>query len=148
MKILLIKDVKNLGKAGEIKEVKDGYGENFLIKKGFAKRATEEVIEEWKREQERIAEEEAKELANLKEIEKKLSQIKLVIKRKLSANGSLYGAITKEDIANELKSQHNIILDKKKIEIKKPIKETGDFNISFKLGHGIHAKLELIVDGE
>jgi len=148
MKVLLIKDVKSLGKAGEIKEVKDGYGQNFLIAKGFAKRATDEVIEEWKKEQEERAKAEAAEIARLKEIEKKLADIKLVIKHKLGANGSLYGAVTKEEIAEALKAQEGIEIDKKSIEIKNPIKTTGSFDISIKLGHGIHAHLNLEIVGE
>ncbi len=148
MKVLLIKDVKSLGKTGEIKEVKDGYGQNFLIAKGFAKRATPEVIEEWKKEQEDKAKEQAQEIARLKEIEKKLADIKLIIKHKLGANGSLYGAVTKEEIAQALKTQESIEIDKKAIEIKNAIKTAGNFDISVKLGHGIHATLHLDIVGE
>jgi len=148
MKVLLIKDVKSLGKAGEIKEVKDGYGQNFLIAKGFAKRATDEVIEEWKKEQEEMAKREAEEIARLKEIEKRLGDIKLVIRHKLGANGSLYGAVTKEEIAEALKAQEGIEIDKKSVEIKQPIKTAGNFDISLKLGHGIHAHLNLEIVGE
>ncbi len=148
MKVLLIKDVKSLGKAGEIKEVKDGYGQNFLIAKGFAKLATDEVIEEWKKEQEEMKKREAEEIARLKEIEKRLGEIKLVIKHKLGANGALYGAVTKEEIAEALKIQEGIEIDKKAIEIKHPIKTAGSFDISVKLGHGIHAHMNLEIVGE
>jgi len=147
MKVLLIKDVKSLGKAGEIKEVKDGYGQNFLIAKGFAKLATDEVIEAWKKEQEALKKREAEELARLKEIEKKLQEIKLTIHHKLGANGALYGAVTKEEIAEALKAQEGIEIDKKSIEIKNPIKTAGNFDISVKLGHGIHAHLNLEITG-
>jgi large subunit ribosomal protein L9 len=148
MKVLLIKDVKSLGKTGEIKEVKDGYGQNFLIAKGFAKRATDEVIEAWKKEQEERAKQEAEEIARLKDIEKRLADVKLVIKHKLGANGSLYGAVTKEEIAEALKAQEGIEIDKKSVEIKNPIKTAGNFDISVKLGHGIHATLHLEIVGE
>ncbi len=148
MKVLLIKDVKSLGKAGEIKDVKDGYGQNFLIAKGFAKLATDEVIEEWKKEQQMIAQREKEEIQRLKDIEKKLSSIKLIIKHKLGANGSLYGAVTKDEISSALKEQENIEIDKKSIEIKNPIKTAGNFDISIKLGHGIHATLNLEIVGE
>ncbi len=148
MKVLLIKDVKSLGKAGEIKEVKDGYGQNFLIAKGFAKRATDEVIEAWKKEQEERAKQEAEEIARLKDIEKRFADVKLVIKHKLGANGSLYGAVTKEEIAEALKAQEGIEIDKKSVEIKNPIKTAGNFDISVKLGHGIHATLHLEIVGE
>ncbi len=148
MKVLLIKDVKSLGKKGEIKEVKDGYGRNFLIGKGFALHATNDVIKKYEAEQKRKAKEEADEIQRLKETEKKLSNLKLTIKRKLGANGSLFGAVTKDEISHELKNQYGIDIDKKTIEIDKAIKMTGEFDISIKLGHGIHAKLTLEIIGE
>jgi len=148
MKVLLIKDVKSLGKKGEIKEVKDGYGRNFLIGKDFALHATNEVMKKYEAEQKRKAKEEVQELIKLKNIEKKLASLKLIIKRKLGANGSLFGAVTKDEIASELKNQNNIEIDKKTIELAKAIKMTGNFEISVKLGHGIHAKLDVQIVGE
>jgi len=148
MKVLLIKDVKNLGKAGEIKEVKDGYGRNFLVAKGFAKVGTKEVIKEWEEEQKRIQEEQAAELKKLKDIEKNLKDKTVIVKRKLGANGSLFGSVTKEEIAKEILAQTGFDIDKKSVEIDKAIKATGNYEVSLKLGHGIHAKLNLAVDGE
>jgi large subunit ribosomal protein L9 len=149
LKVLLIKDVKSLGKAGEIKEVKEGYGQNFLVGKGFAKKATDEVIEAWKKEQAEAKAKEEAEIARLKEIEKKLAEITVTLKKKLGANGSLYGAVTKDEIAHALEQQHAISIDKKEVELEKnAIKGTGNYDISVKLGHGIHAKLSLAVVGE
>ncbi len=148
MKVLLIKDVKSLGKKGEIKDVKDGYGRNFLIGKGFALHATNEVLKKYEAEQKRKAQQEADEKQRLLEIEKRLSDIKLTIKRKLGANGSLFGAVTKDEISSELQTQFDIDIDKKTIEIDKAIKMTGEFDISVKLGHGIHAKLTVEIVGE
>ena len=90
----------------------------------------------------------SEEIANLKAIEKKLGELKLTVKRKLGANGSLFGAVTKEEIAHELKEQFSIEIDKKTIEIEHAIKTTGNFDVSIKLGHGIHATLALIILGE
>jgi large subunit ribosomal protein L9 len=148
VKVLLIKDVKSLGKAGEIKEVKDGYGHNFLIAKGFAKLATPEVIRQYEAKKRREAQEAEALMEKLKDYEKRLGEVKLLIKRPLGANGSLFGAVTKEEIANELNSQYGFDIDKKMVEIDKPIKSTGVFDISIKLGHGIHATLNLEVAGE
>ncbi len=148
MKVLLIKDVKSLGKAGEIKDVKDGYGRNFLVAKGFAKVGTAEVIKEWEIEQARLKAEMEAEIKNLKEIEKNLKNKQIIIKRKLGANGSLFGAVTKEEIAKELKNQINYEIDKKHVEIDKAIKATGEYDVSLKLGHGIHAQFKLLVEGE
>jgi large subunit ribosomal protein L9 len=146
MKVLLIKDVKGLGKAGEIKNAKDGYARNYLIPKGFAKLATPEVIKEWEEEQKRKEEELKKELAKLNELKEKIENTTLVIKHKLGANGQLYGAITNKEVAEALKEK-GIEIDKKHIEMKQ-IKTVGEYNIDIKLGHGIYAKLKLIVEGE
>ncbi len=147
MKVLLIKDVKSLGKAGEIKEVKDGYGKNFLVAKGLAKVATEEVIREWEQEQKRKAEEEAAEIARLEELKNRLESTQIVIRKKLGANGSLFGAITNSEIAESLKKE-GIKIDKKQIHIDGAIKATGVYEADIKLGHGIHAKLKFEVAGE
>lgn len=148
MKVLLIEDVKSLGKKGEIKEVKDGYGRNFLIGKGLALHATNEVLRKYEANKKKREEEEVEEIKNLKILEKDLANKKLVIKRKLGANGSLFGAVTKDEVSSELLSQFDIEIDKKNIEMDKVIKATGEFTISVKLGHGIHAELTLEIIGE
>jgi len=148
MKVLLIKDVQSLGKAGEVKEVKPGYGQNFLIKKGFAKPATAEIIAEHEAECKRKEEEEKAEIARLKEIAEKLDKIEIIITKKVGNNGHLFGAITKEEVANTLKEQHGITIDKKAITDKMAIKTIGEHDLDLKLGHGIHAKLHVDVQGE
>ncbi len=147
MKVLLTKEVKGLGKAGEIHEVKDGYGRNFLVGKGMAEIATNEVINRWKAEQKRRAEKEAQELERLKNVAKELASVTLKIAQKVGANGSLYGAITKEDLSAALMAQKGIEVDKKSFELKTPIKSTGIYEIEVKLGHGIHAELKIDVEG-
>ena len=148
MKVLLIKDVKSLGKAGEVKEVKDGYGKNFLIAKGFAKHATPEIIEEHKKIVAQKEAEEKAELQRLKELAKKLDKLEIIVKKKVGENGHLFGAITKDEIANALKDEHNIEIDKKHITDKKVIKTIGEHEVDLKLGHGIHATLHVDVEGE
>ncbi len=147
MKVLLIKDVKNLGKAGEVKEVKDGYGKNFLIARGFAKLATPEVIEAWEREQAQKAAQEEQEIKQLQALKEKIENIKLLIRHKAGANGALFGAITNKEVAEALREK-GIEIDKKHIDIHPPIKQAGEYEIDIKLGHGIHAKLDLIVEAE
>ena len=147
MKVLLVKDVKSLGKAGEVKEVKDGYGKNFLIAKGFAKHATPEIIEEHKK---MMAEKEAQEkaeIARLQELAKKLDKLEVIVKKKVGENGHLFGAVTKEEIAEALQTEHGIEIDKKHITEKKPIKSVGEHEVDVKLGHGIHATLHVDVEG-
>jgi large subunit ribosomal protein L9 len=145
MRVLLIKDVKNLGKAGEIKEVKDGYGQNFLISKGLAKLATPQVIEEYKAQK---AKEEAELQALLKRLEeekKVLEDSVIKIEKKLAPAG-IKGSIGNSDIAKAIKEQLGIEIDKKHINLKKALKNVGEHEVNIKLGHAIHAlvKVEII----
>ncbi|QFR49028.1 50S ribosomal protein L9 [Sulfurimonas lithotrophica] len=148
MKVLLIKDVKNLGKAGEVKEVKPGYGQNFLIKKGFAKNATDEIIAEHKEQEAKKAQELKNEIAELTELAKKLDKLEIIITKKLGQNGHLFGAVTKDEVAAALLEQHNIEIDKKHITDKTAIKTVGEHDLDLKLGHAIHATLHVDVQGE
>lgn len=148
MKVLLIKDVKSLGKAGEVKEVKDGYGKNFLIGKGFAKHATEEVIAQHEEEVRQNEQALKEEIASLKELATKLDKAEIVITKPLGQNGHLFGAITKDEVAQALLEQHNIEIDKKHITDKVAIKSVGEHDLDLKLGHAIHATLHVDVQGE
>ena len=148
MKVLLIKDVKSLGKRGDVKEVKDGYGKNFLIAKGFARHATPEILEQHAQEELIVAQNLEKEVNVLKEIAKKLDKAEIVITKKLGKNGHLFGSVTKEEIAQALKDQHEIEIDKKHINEKSAIKTVGEHDLDFKLGHGLHATLHVDVQGE
>lgn len=148
MKVLLIKDVKSLGKAGEVKEVKDGYGQNFLIAKGFAKAATNAVLNQHKAQEKKKAEDEAAEIERLKDVKEKLSTLVTTVKKKVGENGHLFGAVTKDEIAHAVQEQHNIEIDKKHIVHKLSMKETGMHEIDLKLGHGLHAMMKIDIVSE
>ncbi|MCJ7766181.1 MAG: 50S ribosomal protein L9 [Thiovulaceae bacterium] len=148
MQVLLIKDVKGLGKAGEVKEVKDGYGKNFLVGRGLAKVATNEVLKKHASVERKKAEDDEEEIKELKVIAQKLDKLKVTITKKLGNSGHLFGAVTKDEIAQALKEQHNIEIDKKHINHKEAIKTTGAHDLDLKLGHAMHATIHLEVAGE
>lgn len=148
MKVLLIKDVKSLGKIGEVKEVKDGYGKNFLIAKGFAKHATAEILEQHRADEAKRIADEAAEIARLKALAKEFDKLEIIITKKVGQNGQLFGAITKDEVALALQEQHNIEIDKKDITDKVAIKSIGEHELDLKLGHSIHATLHVDVQGE
>ncbi|WP_104740685.1 50S ribosomal protein L9 [Helicobacter bizzozeronii] len=148
MKVLLLQDMKNLGKAGDVVEVKDGYGNNFLIAKSLAQLATNEVINKYKASAKKRAEQEAQDLAHKQELAKTLESITLRIVKKVGANGALFGSITKEEVIEALHASHPINLDKKTLELKTPIKSTGIYEIEVKLGLGVHGVLKVDVVAE
>lgn len=146
MKVLLIKDVKALGKAGEIKEVKDGYGQNFLIGKGLAKLATPDVVENWKAEQARQTQELKDEMTRLEAEKITLEATTIKIEKQIAPVG-IQGSVGNADISAAIAEQLNIELDKKHVNLKKALKTTGIHEIDAKLGHGIHATLNVEVVG-
>jgi len=146
MKVLLIKDVKALGKTGEIKDVKDGYGQNFLVAKGLAKIATPDVVANWKAEQERIAKELKDDLERLTKEKAVFEEATIRIEKPIAPVG-IKGSVGNGDIAKAIKNQLNIDLDKKHINLKRALKSTGIHDVDAKLGHGIHATLKVEVVG-
>lgn len=147
MKVLLIKDVKGLGKAGEVKDVKDGYGHNFLIGKGFAKLGTPAVLRAFEAQQKKLALEKEEEIKKLNLLAKTLKSVSVVVVKSMGANEQLFGSVSKEDIAKALSEQAKIELDKKCLE-SDHIKAVGKHEVSAKLGHGIHASFIVEVKGE
>ena len=146
MKVILLSDVKGSGKKGDTINVSDGYARNMLFPKGLAIEATPNNIKtlERKKEQERLRiEEEKKEAGLLKE---KLEKLEVKLTVKAGENGKIFGSVTSKDIADSLKSQEGIEIDKKKIELKSPIKETGKTEVTVKLYTEINAKLKVNIE--
>lgn len=144
MKVILLKDVKGTGKAGEIKEVADGYGRNFLIKNNLAKIADKNQVlnnQSQKQAQEYHKEQDRQKALALKE---KLSGITLNLKVKLGDNGKLFGSVTSKEISQEFKNQ-GYDIDKHKIVLDENIKNCGNYKINVKLYPEITAQINLVV---
>ena len=133
MKILLLEDVRKLGKKGEIVEVSDGYAKNFIIPQKLGREATKQVLNEWT--QKKGSEANRKEQDRLESIEmvRTLEKTPIVIKGKAGDGGRLFGSITSKDLAEALKEQHNVDLDRKKIILKDPIRAVGNYSIEIRL---------------
>ena len=144
MKIILLKDVKGTGKAGEIKEVADGYGRNFLLKNNLAKLADKTGVlnnQSQKQSQEYHKEQDRQKALALKD---KLSGVTLNLKVKLGDNGKLFGSVTSKEIAQEFKNQ-GYDIDKHKIILNDNIKTCGTYKINIKLYPEITAQVNLVV---
>lgn len=144
MKVIFLKDVKGTAKAGEIKEVADGYARNCLIKKGLAEEATSVKVNSLniKRDAESFHKQE--EIKALKEECKKLNGETVELKLKVGDNGKLFGSVTAKEIAETL-SDKGFSVDKKKIILKEPIKSLGSFTVEVKFLPDAVAKITLKV---
>ena len=146
MKIILKQDVKGLGKAGEIKEVNDGYARNFLIKKGLAQEGTAQNLYAAK-EKQRIADEKAAQAkAEAQEVAKKLNGQAIKVEAKGGANGGkMFGSVTAEQIAEAIVAAGFEGIDKKKVEIKETIKEFKKFPVTIRLYPEVTAEITIDV---
>ncbi len=145
MIVILTKDVKGTGKAGDVVKVNDEYARNRLIPKGFAKEATQGNVRSLEK-QKAIAEEKRKEeKAAAEKKAAELEKITLIVKSKGGENGKLFGSVTSMDIAGVLKEQEGIDIDKKKIELPGPIKQAGDTHVTVKLFPEVAAEIKVKV---
>lgn len=146
MKVILLKDLKGTGKKGEIKEVSDGYARNYMIPKGFAQEATSQNINLLNQQNSSKQHKMDTEKQEALDIKQKLEGSKLIIKAKAGEGQRLFGSITSKDIEDELKKQKNIVVDKKKIDLKEPIKMIGSFTVKLKLFTGVNCDLQVEVE--
>ncbi|WP_226582251.1 50S ribosomal protein L9 [Halobacillus litoralis] len=133
MRVIFKADVKGKGKKGEIKEVNDGYARNYLLKNNLAVEATKGNVQAQKAKdakQEQKAQEEVEEAKQLKET---LANLEVKLSAKSGDNGRLFGSITSKQIAEQLKKDHQIKIDKRKIELDDPIRTLGYSNVPVKL---------------
>jgi large subunit ribosomal protein L9 len=144
MKVLLLVDVRGTGKKGEIKEVADGYANNFLIKSGKAKRADNSAISENKNKIESHDFHKEMERQEAVALGEQLENVKLVIKMKCGENGKSFGSITTKEIAEVLQAQgYNV--DKRKIELVTPIKSIGQYVVCLHLHPQVNVKISIEV---
>ncbi len=148
MQVILLKDVKGSGKAGEVVKVSDGYARNLLIPKKMAMEATEANLRVLEQQRAEIEAQRALDLSVAQDLKAKLEKARGVdIEVKAGDNGRLFGAITSQDIADAFEKQFLIKLDKKKIVLKEPIKQTGPHDVELKLFQGVSAKVKVNVKG-
>lgn len=148
MKVILLEDVKKLGKKGEIVEVSEGYGRNFLLPRKLAKAGTSENINDARQKQAaakhkaQVASDEAVILAS------QLKKVELTIPVKVGEGGRVFGAITGKNVSEAAKAQYDIDLDKKKVEIKEPIKALGTYDVLIRVHPTITSTIKIhVVEG-
>ena len=148
MKVIFLQDVPKVAKAGETKEVADGYGRNFLIPKKLAQLANRTTLgaleAQLKIQARHQAEEEAKVVGLVEELDGK----EITLKAKVGTTEHLYGSITSADIADELQKSYGVSVDKKKVEMAEPIRQLGSYEVAIKFGKDLMPKIKVNVIGE
>ena len=148
MQVILLKDVKGQGKAGQVVKVSDGYARNMLFPRKLAMEATPANMKVLEREREKIEAQRAIDKQVAEEIKAKIESKTVKVVSKAGENGRLFGAVTSKDIAEAIQKEFLVELDKKKIDLDAPIKQTGITEVTLKLFPGVQAKCKVDVETE
>ena len=148
MKVILLQDVKKLGKKDQTIEVSDGYAVNFLFPRRLSVQVSKRSVEVLENQQEEARENEAKAKADAEELAKRLETITLEFKVKTGREGKLFGAISLKQVADELTNKHNINIDKRKFVDKGPLDQLGYYELKVELHKGVIAKIHIHIEGE
>ncbi len=148
MKVILRQDLKGVGKAGAIAEVAEGYARNYLLPRGLAQEATSGNLSQMEDRRAAATRRDEKLLAENRELATRLEARPVEIKAKAGERGKLFGAVTNAQIADAIRAQHGIEIDRHKIELDEPVKGTGDHAGSIKLPLGVVAKITVRVSAQ
>ena len=148
MEVILLEDVKNVGKKGDVVKVNDGFARNVLIKKKQGVEATNKNLNDLKLRKANDDKIAAENLEAARELAKKIEESKITIPIKVGANGKSFGSVSSKEIADEVKAQLSLDVDKKKVQLKDAIKATGEYDVKIKLHPQVTAGLKVIVEGK
>ena len=147
MKVILKADIKGIGKKDEVINASDGYARNYLFPKNLAVEANSENMSKLKAKQESNAFKKSKEKESAMELAQKLERILLKVQVRTGENGKIFGGVSSKEIAENLNKDYKYVVDKKKIDLKEPIKELGTKTVDIKLYEGVIAHLKVDVIG-
>ena len=145
MKVILQQDVRGQGKKGQLVEVSEGYGRNYLLPRKLAVEATASNLNTMKMQEKAKKAEEARLKAEAETVASQLKGAVVKLTAKAGANGKLFGAVTSQEIAEALKEQHGIEVEKQKLVQSEPIKSFGSYEVKCKFGYGIDGTVHLLV---
>ena len=146
MKVILLQDVKGKGKKGQMIEVSDGYARNYMLPRKLAQEATADAVNTMRMNDKATAERQARERAEAVAISKQLRELTLVVKAKGGGAGRLFGAVTTTEIADALKKNAGITIDKRKLVLDENIKNVGTYTVKAKLGYEIVGQFNVKIE--
>lgn len=147
MKVILLQDVKSLGKKGDTVEINDGYARNYILPKKLGVEATGANVNDLKLQKANQAKVEKEQYEAAKALGEKIDSIKIVVPIKVGEGGRAFGAVTGKEISKALSEQHGLDVDKKKIVLPDSIKSAGEFDVPIKLHPKVSCSLKVHVEG-
>ena len=146
MEIILTQDVKALGKRGEIVKVSDGYARNFILPKKLGLEATKQNLYDLKMQKAAEEKKQKEILEEAKGLAKKIEELTIIVSIKMGEGGRTFGSVSTKEIAEAAKKQHNLDIDKKKLQLSDPIKNAGTYDVAVKLHPQVTAKMKVKVE--
>ncbi len=146
MKVILLEDVRKLGNKGQVIEVSDGYARNYLFPKGLAVEASDGRLKELQNKALQAEKKKEKEDEKAVKLKEKIDKQTVSVKAKCGEGGKLFGAVTSKEIADALKAGFKVDIDKKKIEIKEPIRHLGEYEVKIKIHPSVQADITIVVE--
>jgi large subunit ribosomal protein L9 len=147
MKVILLADIKSIGKRWDVKHVSDGYARNFLLPRGLARLANQDALDELDEELRKREEAATAELGRLQEVVASVDGMELPMRAKADESGKLYAAVNEEGIKKAL-AELGFDVPKTAIKLPEPIKETGEYKVMLEFDHGLEAELKVVVEAE
>lgn len=148
MRVIFLRDVANIGRAGEVKEVADGYGRNFLLPRKLALLATPSALRAAEEHLQKEKEEQLRFDAELSQLAQQLEGFPITFKERVASEDYLYGSVRDSDIARELSQLIGFDIDRKTIELEEPIRQLGDYEVTVRLSKDLAPKIKVIVTKE
>ena len=146
MRVILKQEVRGLGRPGEVKDVAEGYAQNFLLPKGLAIEATASATKHLAQERQALKLKKDREHLDAEELAKRLGAITLVFKLKAGEQGKTFGSVTNKDISEALKREHKIEVERTKIHLADPLKMLGAHSVDVRLMPDVHAKVMVVIE--
>lgn len=148
MKVILLQDIKNLGKKGDVVETAEGYGRNYLLPRKLAKEATAANVNQAKQDKETAAYRAAQKKDEATVLAAQIEKVTVKLKVRVGENGKMFGSIASKDVAEALLTQTKLEIDRRKVELKTPVKGLGNYTAVAKLHPDIAAEFAVVVEAE
>jgi large subunit ribosomal protein L9 len=148
MKLILLSDVEGVGKMGELQDVNDGFGRNYLVPRGLAVLATKVNVKKQDEHIKVLIRAREKSVKAAGDLRERIEAATLTLKHKTGADGKLFGSVTPKEIAEAIRGQLKLEIDRKAIKLKEPLKMTGSYTVDIHLGTGVNAHLKVEIEQE